>query len=161
MPSNHLTLCCPLLLLPSIFPSIRVFFPQWVGCSNQVAKVLELQLQHQSFQWIFRIGSFRTDWFDHVWIILVLLQKPRYYVMNEHTPAPPRISWCRKTLKKFSWQLLLLTFFVYQTRGLWEFPGSPGEFSLLRVRVQSLVREIRSCKLHGTVKTNQKMMLSV
>ena len=26
MPSNHLSLCCPLLLLPSIFPSIRVFF---------------------------------------------------------------------------------------------------------------------------------------
>ena len=25
MPSNHLNLCCPLLLLPSIFPSIRVF----------------------------------------------------------------------------------------------------------------------------------------
>ena len=25
MPSNHLTLCCPLLLLPSIFPSIKVF----------------------------------------------------------------------------------------------------------------------------------------
>ena len=27
---------------------------QWVGSSYQVAKVLELQLQHQSFQWIFR-----------------------------------------------------------------------------------------------------------
>ena len=27
---------------------------QWVGSSHQVAKVLELQLQHQSFQWIFR-----------------------------------------------------------------------------------------------------------
>ena len=27
---------------------------QWVGSSNQVAKVLELLLQHQSFQWIFR-----------------------------------------------------------------------------------------------------------
>ena len=26
MPSNHLILCCPLLLWPSIFPSIRVFF---------------------------------------------------------------------------------------------------------------------------------------
>ena len=26
MPSNHLVLCCPLLLLPSIFPSIRVFY---------------------------------------------------------------------------------------------------------------------------------------
>ena len=25
MPSNHLALCCPLLLLPSVFPSIRVF----------------------------------------------------------------------------------------------------------------------------------------
>ena len=44
MLSNHLILCCPLLLLPSIFPSIRV------GFSHQVAKVLELQLQHQSFQ---------------------------------------------------------------------------------------------------------------
>ena len=27
---------------------------QWVSCSHQVAKVLESQLQHQSFQWIFR-----------------------------------------------------------------------------------------------------------
>ena len=49
MPSNHLILCCPLLLLPSIFPSIRVF--KWVSSSHQVAKVLEFQLQHQSFQW--------------------------------------------------------------------------------------------------------------
>ena len=31
---------------------------QWVNSSHQVAKVLELQLQRQSFQWIFR-----TDWF--------------------------------------------------------------------------------------------------
>ena len=29
---------------------------QWVSPSNQVAKVLELQLQYQSFQWIFRTG---------------------------------------------------------------------------------------------------------
>ena len=48
MPSNHLILCCPLLLL-SIFPSIRVF-SQRVSSSHQVAKVLEFQLQHQSFQ---------------------------------------------------------------------------------------------------------------
>ena len=32
MPSNHLTLCCPLLLLPSIFPSIRVFSNESVLC---------------------------------------------------------------------------------------------------------------------------------
>ena len=49
MPSNHLILC-RLLLLPSIFPSIRVFF-KWVSSSHQVAKVLEFQPQHQSFQW--------------------------------------------------------------------------------------------------------------
>ena len=33
-------------------------FFQWVGCSHQVAKILELQLQHQSFQWIFRVHFF-------------------------------------------------------------------------------------------------------
>ena len=48
MPSNHLILCCPLLLLSSIFPNIRVFSNE----SHQVAKILEFQLQHQSFQWI-------------------------------------------------------------------------------------------------------------
>ena len=37
---------------------------QWVSYLHQVAKVLELQLQHQSFQWIFRTDSFRVDWFD-------------------------------------------------------------------------------------------------
>ena len=52
LPSNHLILCCP-LLPPSVFPSIRVF--QWDSFSHQVAKVLELQLQHQSFRWIFRV----------------------------------------------------------------------------------------------------------
>ena len=34
---------------------------QWVSSSHQVAKVLELQLQHQSFRWIFRVG-FLYDW---------------------------------------------------------------------------------------------------
>ena len=34
---------------------------QWVGSSHQVAKVLELQLQHQSFQWIFRVDTL-FDW---------------------------------------------------------------------------------------------------
>ena len=48
MPSNHLIPCHPLLLPPSIF-------------SYQVAKVLELQLQHQSFQQIFRT-DFLLGW---------------------------------------------------------------------------------------------------
>ena len=39
---------------------------QWVTSSHQVAKVLELQLQHQlqSFQWIFRVDFFRIDWYN-------------------------------------------------------------------------------------------------
>ena len=37
---------------------------QWVSSFNQVAKVLQFQLQHQFFQWIFRTISFRMDWFD-------------------------------------------------------------------------------------------------
>ena len=46
MPSSHLILCHPLLFPPSIFPSIRVFS----SSLHQMAKVLEFQLQHQSFQ---------------------------------------------------------------------------------------------------------------
>ena len=67
MPSNHLIFCCPLLLLSSVFPSIRVFSN--VCSSHQVAKVAELRLQHQYFQWIFRVDfnpifkvGFLWDW---------------------------------------------------------------------------------------------------
>ena len=53
MPPNHLILCRPLLFLPSVFPSIRVF-------SNESPlirwpKYLELQFQDYSFHWIFRV----------------------------------------------------------------------------------------------------------
>ena len=63
MPSNHLILCRPLLLLPSIFPSIRVF-------SNESALCIRW-LKYWSFS--FNISpsneysgliSFRMDWFD-------------------------------------------------------------------------------------------------
>ena len=61
MPSNHLILCCPLFLLLSIFPSIRVF-------SNESA----LCIRWPKY-WNFSISpsneysgliSFRIDWFD-------------------------------------------------------------------------------------------------
>ena len=56
---NHLILCLLLLLLPSVFSSIMVFS---IWCSlYQMAKVLELQLQYRSFQWIFRV-DFLWDW---------------------------------------------------------------------------------------------------
>ena len=52
MPSNHLILCCP-LLLPSIFPSIRVFSNESVLRIRW--PVLEPEFWHQSFQWVFRV----------------------------------------------------------------------------------------------------------
>ena len=64
IPSKHLIIYHPFLLLPSIFPSIRIFLFQWAVSSHQMAKLLELQLQHRSFQWIFRVYFFRIDWFD-------------------------------------------------------------------------------------------------
>ena len=51
MPSNHLILCpSP----PAFNLSQRQCLFRWVSSSHQVAIVLELQFQHQSFQWIFR-----------------------------------------------------------------------------------------------------------
>ena len=63
MPSNHLILCQP----PSP-PALNLSQPQslfqWVGSMHQLAKALELQLHHQSYQWVFRV-DFLWDWW--VW----------------------------------------------------------------------------------------------
>ena len=64
MPSHHLTLCHPLLLLPSIFLTITVFSIESALSLHQVAEVLELQLQHQSFSDYSGLISFRIDLFD-------------------------------------------------------------------------------------------------
>ena len=50
-PSNHLILSSP---SPAFSLSQHQGLFQWVRSSHQVAQLLELQLQHQSFQWIFR-----------------------------------------------------------------------------------------------------------
>ena len=52
----------PFCSCPQSFPASGCF--QWVSSSHQVTKVLEFQLQFQSFQWIFRSDFFRIDWFD-------------------------------------------------------------------------------------------------
>ena len=65
MPSNHLILCCPLLLLPSIFPGIRIF-------SNESA----LYIRWPEY-WSFNISpsnehsgiiSFGINWFDLLYV---------------------------------------------------------------------------------------------
>ena len=60
MPSNHLILCRPLLLLPPSLSQHQGLF-QWVSSLQQVAKELEFQLQHQSFQWTPRTDLLQ-DW---------------------------------------------------------------------------------------------------
>ena len=63
MPSNHLILCCPLLLLSSIFPSIRIFsnesvlhitWPKYWNFSFSIGPSNEYS----------RLISFRIDWLD-------------------------------------------------------------------------------------------------
>ena len=61
MPSNHLILCCPLLLLPSILPSIRVFSNESVFCIRQ-PKYWSFSIS-PSNEYLGLI-SFRIDWFD-------------------------------------------------------------------------------------------------
>ena len=62
MPPKYLTLCRP-LLLPSVFPSIKIFF-HWVGSLPQVPKYWEFPLQHQSFNEYSGLTPFRIDWLD-------------------------------------------------------------------------------------------------
>ena len=50
--------------LPAFNLSQHQSLLQWGGSSYQVAKVLELQLQHQSFSEYWGLISFRTNWFD-------------------------------------------------------------------------------------------------
>ena len=53
MPSNHLILCHP--LFPALNLSQHQDLFKWVSSLYLVAKVLEFQLQHQSFQWVLKI----------------------------------------------------------------------------------------------------------
>ena len=83
MPSNHLILCSPLLLLPSIFPSIRVF-------SNESA----LRIRWPKYwSFIFNISpsnedsgliSFRMDWLD-----LLAVQRTLKSLLHHHSSKAP------------------------------------------------------------------------
>ena len=77
MPSNHLILCCPLLLLPSIFPTIRVF-------SNESAlhirwpKYWSISINPLNEQSV--LTSFTIDWFN-----LLALQGTLKSLLQHHS----------------------------------------------------------------------------
>ena len=76
MPSNHLILCCPLLLPPSIFPSIRVLSNESVLCIRWP--------KYWSFSFSISpsngLISFRTDWLD-----LLAVQGPLKSFLQHHS----------------------------------------------------------------------------
>ena len=62
MPSNHLILCCPLLLLPSIFPSIRVYLNELALCIRW-PKYWSFSFSISPSNEYSGLISFRIDWF--------------------------------------------------------------------------------------------------
>ena len=65
MPSSHLILCCPLLLLPSVFPSIRVFFSE-LAIHIRWPKYWSFSFTINSSNEYSGLISFRMDKFDHL-----------------------------------------------------------------------------------------------
>ena len=63
MPSNHLILCHPLLFLPSIFPSIRIFSNESAICIRWV-KYWSFSFSISTFNEYSGLISFRIDWLD-------------------------------------------------------------------------------------------------
>ena len=96
--SNHLIFCRPLLLLPSIFPSIRVFSNELALCIR-LAKELELQLQHcnclDKTNWNFRqswmlynrnlIQSFKLTIITSPPSFVPLYRKPEFSIISLST----------------------------------------------------------------------------
>ena len=85
IPYNHLILCCPLLLLSSIFHSIRVF-------SNESAlhirwpKYWRFSFHINPFNEYSGLISFRIDWFDFLAVQRSLKSLPRHH--NSKTSVP-------------------------------------------------------------------------
>ena len=63
MPSNHLILCCPLLLHPSIFPSIRIF-PNGLALCIRCPKYWSFSFSISPSNEYSGLISFRIDWLD-------------------------------------------------------------------------------------------------
>ena len=87
MPSNHLTLCCFLLLLPSIFPSIRVFSSELAG-HIRWPKYWSFSVNINPSNEYSELISFRIDWFDFLAVQGTLKSLLQHY----HSKA--LILWC-------------------------------------------------------------------
>ena len=87
MPSNHLILCCPLLLLPSIFPNIRFFFKESVLCIRW-PKYWSFSFSISPSNEYSGLISFRMDWLD-----LLAVQGTLKSLLQHHS-SKASILWC-------------------------------------------------------------------
>ena len=87
MPSKHLILCCPLLLLPSIFPSIRVFSDESV-CHIRWPKYWSFGFSIRPSNEHPGLISFRMDWLD-----LLAVQGTLKSLLQHHS-SKASILWC-------------------------------------------------------------------
>ena len=85
----HLTISSSVVPFSSCLQSFSASgsFPA-SGSSHQVDKILEFQLQHQSFQWISGLISFRMDWLD------VLAVQGTLKSLLQHHSSKASILWC-------------------------------------------------------------------
>ena len=77
MPSNHLILCSPLLLLPSIFPSIRVFSNE-SSLHIKWPKHWSFSFSISPFNYYSGLIAFRVDWFDLLEVQGTLKRLPQH-----------------------------------------------------------------------------------
>ena len=87
MSSNHLILCCPLLLLPSIIPSIRVFSKESLPCIRW-PKYWSFNFSISPSNEYSGLISFGIDWFD------LLAVKRTLKCLLLHHSSKPSILWC-------------------------------------------------------------------
>ena len=87
MPSNHLILCHPLLLLPSIFPSIRVFSNESVLCIRG-PKYWSFSFSISPSNEYSGLISFRMDWLD-----LLAVQGTLKCLLQHHSSKASNL-WC-------------------------------------------------------------------
>ena len=87
MPSNYLILCCPLLLLPPIFPSIRVFSKESV-LHIRWLKILNFNFSISPSNEHSGLISFRMDWFD------LLAVQGTLKGLLQHRSSIASILWC-------------------------------------------------------------------
>ena len=87
MPVNHLILCQPLLLLPSVFPSIRVFSNQSVLCIRW-PKYWSFSFSISPSYEYSGLISFRIDWLDLLAVQVTLNN------LLQHRSSKASILWC-------------------------------------------------------------------